>query len=82
MKVLQQNADYDGIIETHLWDGKSARDVLREAYHDRCTIRKVDQPKSTRTDITRPTTYVVYDRSEAEGRENDGDPVGILVELD
>lgn len=83
MKTLQHNLNNDTgeECETYLWLDKSAKDVLREAYHDRCVVKPVNQPKSTRSDIVRPTTYTVYDRSDCGGREEEGEEVGTLVEL-
>lgn len=87
MKTLQQStgmkpgADDPDQCSTHLWLDKSAQDVLREQYHDRCVLQPVDQPKSTRTDVLRPKTYIVIDRTDTSCREDQGAPVGTLVEL-
>lgn len=82
MKTLQQNDAMGAETETHLWLGKTAREVLREAYHDNCIIKPIEQPKSTRTDIVRPVTYTVYDRTTADAEiGHPGEEIGTLVEL-
>lgn len=82
MKTLEIKGDMDcGTVETSLHEGKSAREVMREQYHDACVLKPVTQPKSTRTSVTRPTTYTVEDRCGTNGREDEGYTVGTLVEL-
>lgn len=71
----------DGDLETAVHQDKSAREVMREQYHDRCVLKPVVQPKSTRTNILRPTTYVVEDRASCGERDDEGDPLATLVEL-
>lgn len=81
MKTLQIK-DPNDTCETVLWEGKSAQDVLRDQYHDNCTIGKpIDQPRTGRTDVSRPTTYIVRDRDGTFDREDEGSGVGLLVEL-
>lgn len=82
MKTLEIKGDAEcGNLETCLHNDKSAREVIREQYHDNCVLKPVTQPKSTRTSVTRPTTYIVEDRTDLGGREDVGEPVGTLVEL-
>lgn len=71
----------DGDLETAVHQDKSAREVMREQYHDTCVLKPLVQPKSTRTSILRPTTYIVEDRNGVNERESEGDPLATLVEL-
>jgi len=92
MKTLQikdHNSAPNGYVETVLWNNKSARDVLREQYHDNCVLgdefgtvnKPVQQPQTNNPQVSRPTTYAVFDRSNTDGREDSGTAVGVLVEL-
>jgi hypothetical protein len=84
MKTLQikdRHSAPNGEVETILWEGKRAVDVLREQFHDNCVLGKpVDQPLTGRRDVSRPLTYIVRDRTCCSDR-SDGDPIGVLVEL-
>jgi hypothetical protein len=85
MKTLQIKDSVtasNGQVETIVWENKRAVDVLREQFADTCILSKpVDQPKTGRNDVWRPTTYVVRDRIDAVERTDTGDSVGVLVEL-
>lgn len=68
-------------LETFVYEGKSAREVLREQFEDHHTLREKVQPKSLVSNIGRPTTYEVMDRSDTQGRREEGFAIGVLVEL-
>ena len=84
MKTLQindLNGSIRGPIETILWEGKSAKDVLRDQYSDRCILKPIEQVGTGNTKVSRPKTFAVEDRSETYEREDWGMKVGVLVEL-
>jgi len=84
MKTLQvkdRDTAPNGEVETLLWEGKSAREVQREQYHDNCVLTPVEQPRTNSPTVSRPQTYIVRDRSEACGREDEGDSIGVLIEI-
>lgn len=83
MKTLQIKPGvlHDGSdMETLIWEDKSAKDVLREQYHDNCIIKPTIQPRSNSTKVHRPTTYQVYDRTDSEDRNDIRESVGTLIE--
>lgn len=84
MKTLQikdsANAS-NGEVETVLWEGRSAKEVLREQYHDNCVLVPVGQPRTNSPTVSRPTTYIVRDRNLCEERTDAGEAQGVLVEL-
>lgn len=57
--------------EVNVWEGKSARDVLKERYDDNHILKPAEQPRPVSSGIKRPKLYRVEDRRGVEKKQTE-----------